>query len=183
MGQIVGKIEVPLEVLDEEYLLRIVYHPFHYSESKDCLKPEVFMPTPVERDEVSILRFSYCDLDFCKSFAITKSNKKFIGLTYLKCSEVREIRFDSFYGGNPIATPLDDNLNKRVDSPIYADDKGVPSHGDIKYNFDISDAHKPIKQELSRHIFKPLVNLCISRFYKDNNLDSNDWCGEKILFH
>lgn len=189
------RVEVPDNIVDDEYLGRIVLHSFHYSETKDKLRPEAFMPSPSERDEVSILRFTYTNIDFCKMRGILIAERrnnpqypcKFIGIAFISCKEVKDApinndskgNIDENFSANPIATPLCVEEKLRTDRPIYTNDEGIPCHGDIKFDIDVYE-HTPIKQKYKKRVFQPLANLAEAKFFKDSNTITNVWKGDAI---
>lgn len=186
-----GKI-VPLEIDKEEGLSRIILHSFHYSRSKNKLRPEAFLPRPNERNEISILREEYTTLDFCKSHGLKMAKVKskpnntctFIGVAILYSYELDQISDDErvkerHFKVSSNASPLDQNDKLRdLSEDVFIDDDGIPSHGSIIYDGLDAESHKPICPEFKRLVIKEMVSLAQPRLKKDMNLDVEGWMGE-----
>ncbi|MGV6862602.1 MAG: hypothetical protein ACWA41_12585 [Putridiphycobacter sp.] len=178
------KIEIPLNIGANEFIGRIILYSFHYSKSRKKIRPEAFLPSPNEKNEISTLRFQYTNEHFCKSHGMNIASRRsacdFIGLVFLKCSEITNAPIDSEFTATPNATPLgiDGNL-RSTDSPIFTTDDGIPSHADIVYNFDVVQ-DKPMKQSFKKKVLKPLLNLTKDRFFKDMDTSKSEWIGEEI---
>jgi hypothetical protein len=182
-------LEIPLEIDPNEYLVRIILHSFHYSERKKKVRPEAFLPTPSEVDEISVLRGQYTKVKFCKGHGIKLANLKtrvdnpctFIGLFFIKDQEISEISDKCQAAScNSKASPLDDKDQLRSDLPIKIDDPGLPMHADIKYSLKV-ESDKPMNQLLKQDIIKAFCNLANdNRLFKDETLDSEEWNGDAI---
>lgn len=183
-------MEIPLEIEPNECLVRIILHSFHYSESKKKVMPEAFLPSPVEKDEISVLRFNYSDANFCKrhglQIAESKSRDshpcKFIGVVCLYVHEILCISEKAtVVSCQPNASPLDEKNEVRIDRPILKGDPGLPMHADLKYSFKITQ-DKPMNQFLKQQIIK---EFCIkandNRLFRDLNLGTSDWSGDVII--
>lgn len=181
-------MEIPLDIDTEEALARIILHSYHYSESKNKIRPEAFTPSPDEVDEISVLRYRYTNSDFCKVRGLTIASRrntlehpcKFIGLAFLFNKEVNEISstLDEI-SCKAIASPYDENDNLRTDSPIMSTDSGIPMHADIKYSITV-EQDKPINQLVKQHIAKNFCKLAQPRFFKDTDKETQTWVGDAI---
>lgn len=182
-------MKIPLDIGLEESLGRIILHSFHYSESKKKIRPEAFIPSPHEIDEISVLRYEYTNANFCKIRGLiiaerrnTPANPcKFVGVAFLYNKEVNGISETSEdCSCRAIATPLDENDKLRVTGDtILITDAGVPMHADLKYSFEVVQ-DKPISQIAKSKIIKNFCGIAQNRFFKDVDLENKNWVGEPI---
>ncbi len=185
-------IEIPREIDSGEYLSRIILHSFHFSHKKNKIKPEAFLPSPSEGDEISVIRYNYSDISIIKQrglqIAHTRNTIKnpctFIGVAFLTAESVIHAPIgnessETLFTATPISSPLDSLNNLRTESPIFKSDEGLPSHADIKYNVNIIE-HRPLSQKFKLHVLKPLVRAVNGNFFKDNIITSEDWYGDEI---
>lgn len=181
-------MEIPLDINEEESLGRIILHSFHYSESREKIRPEAFIPSPSEIDEISVLRYVYTNSDFCKQqglFIAQRKNKpnnpcKFIGVAFLFNKEVNAVSDNATnVSCQAIASPYDEKEVKRQDSPVLITDAGLPMHADLKYSVTV-EQDKPISQLVKQHIAKKFCEIAQSRFFKDDDLENPKWVGTPI---
>jgi hypothetical protein len=172
--------EIPLQMSEEELLVRGIVHPLFYSNSDDALKREAFLPPP-NKNDVSLLRHRYTNDDFCKkhSKSLKIGDNKYCGLaTFLhfhifNLNKLEDIEITAEIK----ATPIDCKNNYRTDTPIFIDDLGLPMHADLLYASPIikgepQTKHRKYAQKLSK----------IAYFIKDVNPLSEKWENEKICW-
>lgn len=88
---------VPVEVNNSEAVVRGVYHKMNFDRSNQ-LKSNVFR-SPVNKDEISVVRLDYCNINFCRSHfkQIEKPEgdyRKYYGFFHLLVHEVRSVQSD-----------------------------------------------------------------------------------------
>lgn len=179
LKKLMGK-EIPLQMSNKELLVRGIVHPLFYSNSEDALKREAFLP-PSNKNDVSLLRHSYTNDDFCKkhSKSLKIGTNEYCGLaTFLHLhifdlNKLKEIEITTEIK----ATPIDGENNYRTDSPIYIDDLGLPMHADLIYALPIikgepQTKHRKYAQKLAK----------IAYFIKDKNPSIEKWVSEKICW-
>lgn len=90
--------DLPLEIDNEEHLVRAVLTPFHFKTKKgvDVLQPRVFRST-AGVDEVSVIRVTHKGPDFCKQkgkelTAVPLRN--YCGFLVIKAADIRELQCD-----------------------------------------------------------------------------------------
>jgi len=154
--------EWPLEVENEEIIVRGLCSPYHWSVSKNKLKPEAFEPTP-GTDEVSVMRYVILNANGCKekakAIADPSENKIYQGVACLRASAIRSAGVDV--------------VDSRIEYLGHADIKlGIsrPTNGD-----------PPSPQDVKRlrQIGKDLLK--ITKTYLDPNPASETWSGESML--
>ena len=174
---------IPEEIAKEEPIIRLIFTRFHYSTSKDKLRPEAFMPSPREVNEFSVMRFNYTDIDSCKErgLNIIKGDASFIGVAFFLNQDINEISY-GYEDGNcsVVFTPLDINNSLRKERPVNQDDDGTPSHSDVRFEMFEIEENKPMKQRC-KVIAKKILAKAKDRFYKDDNLSVTTWQGSDII--
>lgn len=178
-------IEIPFVFEEEEPMVRCIGHYLYYSKSKAKLKPTAYLPPP-DSNEVSLIRKRYTSENRCKEHA--KAIKKG-GYTYcgLARTYVRDLLYNSedytFDNGDNVITeleftPLNENNEKREDSPILSEDPGLPSHADLIYNW------TPVKGQNApnaiKRIAKKISESPQTIFFEDPNPETDDWNGLNI---
>lgn len=135
---------VSKSISEDEPCVRCVMHPMMYSESKQLLKREAVLPAP-NRNDVSLLRLNYTNIDFCishgKKLSNTNASFKCLAILYGKdlkelnnLSDLKntqwsgiksEIRYGPMHQGHYV-----------LDKDVYVDDDDVelPMHADLTYN-------------------------------------------------
>jgi hypothetical protein len=164
---------IPQIVSDDEILVRAIFHSLFYSKSDKKIKKEAFLPPP-QRVDVSTLRLSYTTRDFCKNHAlsITIRNNTYIGLALIKVAFIRNNKdivdvISTYY----------DEFGKLVQrEEIYSNDKGLPMHADILYNF-TPTIEEPIPQKI-----RVLANEIAKNatFYEDPYPSEKNWNGSEF---
>lgn len=179
LKKLMGK-EIPLNMSNEELLVRGIVHPLFYSNSDDALKREAFLP-PSNKKDVSLLRHCYTNDDFCKkhSKSLKIGSNEYCGLaTFLHLhifdlNKLEEIEITTIIK----ASPIDNDNNYRTDSPIYIDDLGLPMHADLLYEYPILKGEPQTKH---RKYAQKLAKLAY--FIKDKNPSTVKWENEKICW-
>ena len=136
MGEVIDKT-----ILSDEECARCVYSPFHYSESKNKLKREAFLPK-VGDDCISLLRLRYCDYEYCINHGIKISNppdKVFCVIAVLTSNVLNNINSTFETEGlstSIVASPMNGNDYVDPQTDVFVDDVNVstPMHADMKYN-------------------------------------------------
>lgn len=80
---------LPLNIVDEERVVRAVRVPQHFDPKKKRLKPAAFRP-PAGSSVVSVIRNAMGD-DFCKNKAVEILNDHYIGLAAIRAGDVRQL--------------------------------------------------------------------------------------------
>ncbi len=173
-------IEIPLKISKNELLIRGVLHPIFYSNSKNKLKREAFLPPP-NKEDVSILRHKYTDDHFCKSHskALKIGESNYCGIATFINNHINILNDDLSLSikANTKASPIDENNNYRIDNPIYKTDSGLPMHADLIY------AEKLIKGEPNTKHREYAEKLSkIAYFIKDEDVENNKWTNEGICW-
>jgi hypothetical protein len=136
------EVAIPNKVANDETLVRALLHPLLYSQSKNKIKREAFLP-PIEKNDVSVLRLNYSDSNSCKNFAanIVIPNQTYCGLGIVLCGSIREANSEenklddgTVISCDVLATPLDERGILSTKEIILATDKGAPMHADIVYS-------------------------------------------------
>ncbi len=136
MGEVIDKT-----ILSDEECARCIYSPFHYSESKNKLKREAFLPK-VGGDCISLLRLRYCDYDYCINHGIKISNppdKIFCVIAILTQNILTTLNEDfdtDELKASIVYSPMNGNDYVDTQIPVYENDANVstPMHADMKYN-------------------------------------------------
>jgi len=172
--------EIPFTIDTKELLIRGIVHPMFYSNSDMTIKREAFLPPPNQKD-VSLLRHSYTNDNFCKK-RISKlklGNNVYCGMATFHMFHINEIkniipineRIDVEVNG----TPLDAN-DKYIDSPpVYTNMPGTPMHADLVYEFPIVKG-----QPQTKHRKYASLLAKISNYFNDPTPESSVWLGEKL---
>jgi hypothetical protein len=88
-------VEVPFEVKDKERIIRAVYSSMNFK--KNELRDNV-LRSPKNKDEVSVTRLDYCDIEFCrqrfKNAEVPDKNRSYWGFFMLLVDEVRNVGSD-----------------------------------------------------------------------------------------
>lgn len=174
---------VSRSVEDEEIIVRGLVAPLLWSQNKKRFKKEAFMPPPNSND-VSVLRLSYTDDNFCKRHASSLQipNNVYVGLAVVLPKYIRNVNKsipNNEVEVNVVSTPIDEE-NKVVplDVVVYTNDKGLPMHADILY----SEANK--KEEIGNPREKiGQISMAISKSAKGENdpdPDSDTWKGTPL---
>lgn len=153
---------IPREVADGERIARSIYHPLYFkSNDRTKVLPIAYRP-PYDKDEISVDRFDYSDIDSLKKAAVKRANpscrKNYFGFAVLIAREIREIR-PCYLKYSPILNQpnCEDNI----------------SHADIHIGYTIQKQVK-IPSQIN-YIFEELSSK--SMVYDDNNGPQDKWGG------
>lgn len=183
---------IPLNIDEDEILVRCIGSEIFYSTKKQRIASTAFLP-PRESNEVSLIRLSYASTHICKAHAkslkirdyiycglsITKA-KSFLEATSLLGPTKPTYKDETEVELNVVATPLDNEGNKREEEEIYVTDDGLPSHADLLYNF------TPVEGKTAPNALKKIARYLSKNpptiFFKDENIESTDWEGPALEF-
>lgn len=174
---------IPKKVLEKELIVRIIFHPFHYSISNSKLKESAFLPAP-SRNDVSVLRRDYTSDDFCKSHSqkINFKNNNYCGMSTFKNDDVISLLKNGGFKFSVglFATPLADmfvtlwNLIWRL--RICKNDPGNPFHSDLIY--DSSHVKEGEVHTEMRRFAKSLAKT--AAYHNDPNPTGQGWSGTPL---
>jgi hypothetical protein len=118
--------ELPIEVSDEETLVRAILTPAH--EKKNRLKPAAFR-SKGGTDQVSVMRHDYLGSDFCKrkalEISVNSQINSYIGLAAISAAAIRAAGStvtdsrDEFWGHAHISHGI---INPPPNEPLSAED-------------------------------------------------------------
>jgi hypothetical protein len=170
---------IPQAVGDDENIVRIIFHPLHYSNSKNSIKREAFLP-PEGKKDVSLIRLSYSSENRCKKIAktINLPSGKYVGLSVSTVIAIRQaIRSQSPLAGVDIfSSPLTKVFCPgKFSNFIIIISYKTPEHADLKYP--ISPKRGEPNTEL-RVLANEIKNMF--KFYKDPEPLSKCWRGGKL---
>lgn len=170
---------IPRSIAPAETLIRGIVHPYFYSQSKQRLKPEAFLPPPNKRD-VSVLRLSYTNPHFCKQHCQglrVGTDGHYVGMAALTADAVAQANaLPQVAGAVTVeATPLDVTLQPMLaDVPTTAD-SGLPMHADILYREPVQrGVPNPAAQQAARFL---LGKTC---YYADPQPAVSGWEGADL---
>lgn len=173
---------IPKEI-QNELIVRIIFHPFHYSISSSKLKESAFLPPP-KRNDVSVLRRDYTSDNFCKahSFKVVFRNNQYCGMSTFQSSDIVSILKDGGFRFSVglFATPLADKIvwlwNFIWYFRICKNDPGNPYHSDLIYGLD-AVIEGEVYTEMRRYA-RILAKRAV--YYNDPNPTSQDWEGQPL---
>lgn len=151
-------IDWPLDIGDEEVIIRGICSPFHASASKKKLKADAFEPTP-GTDEVSVLRHAIIDANGCKAHAKAiadpASGKTYQGVAALNAGAIRHV-------GAQISDSRAEFLG----------------HADIKLGVVRPlENDPPSPEDIQRLTAIKRALLKIAKYHPDSDADSDIWSG------
>lgn len=86
---------LPLDIANEEKIVRVIMTPSHVNQRKNTLKPAAFRPR-AGTDEVSVIRHTHMGSDFCKlkgqSIAADNTKVRYVGLASLTADQIRNTK-------------------------------------------------------------------------------------------
>lgn len=157
--------DIPTEVSEDEILVRGIVKSLFYSGKK--LTDKSFLPPP-NRNDVSVLRHSYTNSDFCKNHAagLKIGSNVYTGLAVLLAKSVHEVNSGIFILSN----------GERLSISIKATPQpNLRMHADILYSH-VLDDDEP--KTLMRKIAKELIKK--SHYLNDPNPNMPGWHGKEI---
>lgn len=145
--------DIPVEVTDPEKIIRAVVSPFHIDQKKNRLRKAAFRSKP-GTDEVSVIRATYKDADFCKSKGREAAGEKeYVGLAVLTASQIR-----------------------RAGSEVHDSRSEYCGHAHISHGI-IERPHEPLPPELNTRL-ETLRDCAI--FYLDPQPQTSGWNGPAL---
>lgn len=179
------KIEktIPDSFSANELLVRGIFTPLFYSQSKQKLREGAFLPPP-NKNDVSILRHDYSNDNACKNHClkINIKNNSYCGLATFLVKHITELSIKHEVNNSVYLryTPLQEDLDTLIEKrPVFVTDKGVPMHADIYYEGEFA-AYKP--QTKFRKFAKHLAQDT-SIYFQDPQPYLEGWSGEKLFWH
>jgi len=164
-----SKVSIPLEILEDELIVRGIVHPLFYSKKK--ISDNAFLPPPKGRKDVSVLRHDHTDSHFCKnhSSSLRIGENTYCGLGVLLAKSVDEVNKAEEYkleNGELINIILKATPNHQ---------ENLPMHADIIYSHSMDDDEP---KTLMRKIAKALKNK--SEYLNDPYPNESNWKGKEI---
>jgi hypothetical protein len=160
-------------------LVRAIVHPLYYSNTKNSLKREAFLP-PANEVEVSLLRLYYTNANFCKNHSakLNINNQQYCGLSTLNLTQIETLNNDVTLNTNVQlkGTPLDENNNYRIQPPIFTIDSGLPMHAGLIYNTPLSPG---TVQTNYRQFASKLAKM--ATYFGDPSPKVKNWKGDKLV--
>ncbi len=150
--------DIPVEIADEEKIVRAVKTPQHVHKKKPKLKPAAFRPPP-ERDDLSVMRKDHMGANACKAQAQSLSKppvSTYCGLAVIGASEVRGTK-----------ASLVDSREGQFCGHAHIE-QGVPAPAP-------GESAPPWLQEK----YKMLSDA--ARFYVDPEPEREGWTGEDLI--
>lgn len=147
---------------EQEKIARSFFTPMNIHKSKKTLLNNTFR-TPPNKDEVSVNRLDYTNLNFCKKVSKKieqpQNKRSYFGIAIIKAKEIFNLDCDILY--TPITEPESEINLFHSDIKIgYSPKKGVPLPS--KYQFKINALTKA------------------ARLYVDPNPELENWCGDNL---
>lgn len=151
---------IPVDIAEHEIIVRMLFIPYHVDVEKKKIKSAAFK-SPYYKDEVSVIRHTYKNADFCKRKARKidrnerkkRTNKRFNGFAVLSASEIRH------HGSN-----------------VFDSRKVYCGHADIKHDY-MPEPYKPCPPGINDRISELAKR---ARYYSDPQPDSKVWQGDKL---
>lgn len=171
---------IPRVVGDLELLIRGIVHPMFYSNSKNNLKREAFLP-PLLSTDVSLLRLQFTDATFCKKHSKTLRlpNNSYCGLAAVVAAQVEKINIDKAcepVEAAIIGSPMDKQREYYHRLRLaYTWDAGLPMHADLRYNV---MQEKGVPNTRLRKFAEEILKVSV--YYSDPNPSELNWNGQNI---
>lgn len=174
--------EIPYALSNSELLIRGIQHPMFYSNSKNEVKREAFLPPP-ERRDVSILRREFALNDSsCKAHckAVKFPNNFYCGMATFLNSHISEINSlpDIKTFVEVKGTPINEQGEYITTLPIFTNTPGLPMHADILYDIptikgEPNTEHRIYANKLAKKV----------KYLHDPTPTENNWRGEKLNYN
>jgi hypothetical protein len=146
--------EIPIDIADEETIVRAVKTPAHYKKNK--LATAVFRPRAGETS-ISVMRQIMGD-DFCKAKAVDIGGNQYVGLLTIKASAIRTI-------GSTVGDSREEYLG----------------HADLDHGFPSAPANDPAGAEDFARMTERCQELKnASNFHLDPAPAAKGWAGSKL---
>jgi hypothetical protein len=153
--------DLPVEIADEENIVRVIFCPSHIDTNKNKLKPAAFRPRP-HMDEVSVIRHTYMGSDFCKGKAkeIARHNPNiaYAGLAVLRAHKIRA-----------------------TGSTIHDSREEYCGHAHISHGIELPSPHEPLYAQVNMDVTERCRALRDkARYYADPNPAADLWEGQSL---
>lgn len=179
---------IPKEIDNDEVIVRGIFHPFHWSNSKKKLKREALLPPSGSRD-VSTLRLKYTNEHFCKRHVKKIAEEvpayTYCGLATFFAGSIEKTNQEAI-GKNSnqdifielVFSPMDDQKRYRTDFPIYDTDNGLPMHSDILYSQAMPEKGKP------QTGFRIIADTLLTKIdmFVDSSPSLDRWTGPSLRY-
>ena len=151
--------DIPIEVAGTEKIVRIVTVS-HVNDSRTKLKPRAFRSRP-GYDEVSVIRHTYKDANFCKAKAqelTATSGIEYVGLAVLVVQRVRA-----------------------AGSEVHDSREEFCGHAHISHGIMPGTPNEPLSPEDNLTLDKRVEALCsAAKYQRDPQPEAENWAGEEL---
>ena len=177
-----GKI-IPEKFHKDDIIVRGIFTPLYIS-SKKILREGAFLPPPKRQErDVSVLRHSYTDDNFCKNhcYKINLGQSYYSGLAFFLIKHMEDLvnkhnLQDSVYMR---FSPLQEDYRTPItERPIFTHFRGLPMHADIYYNGEFT----PGKPQTKFRLFAKELATNFSYYFEDPQPNEPGWIGKKIKY-
>lgn len=171
---------IPEKINQKELLIRGIVKPLFFK--KKLTYNSLLPPNRGNRNDVSVLRYEYTNLNFCKSHTkgLKLGEATYCGLAALKPEDIYEI--NSLYkkeledseilvSCNVKSSPLDQNGNE-LRHPVYDETPGLPMHADLIYNINRNQEVETCLREYAKKLIDKV------QFIPDNHPEEDNWVEE-----
>jgi hypothetical protein len=152
--------DIPIEIADEEKIVRAVISPYHVNASKTKLRTSVFRSRP-GADEVSVIRQEFKGSDFCKAKGCeiaAKARAECIGLAVLRSRQIRH-----------------------VGSEVHDSREEYCGHAHISHGIVQPPPNEPLPVKQLQELDRKLEALRDSAlYYRDPSPQANSWTGPEL---
>jgi hypothetical protein len=153
--------EIPVAIADGEKIVRAIIHPFHVDRKKQRLKKDAFKSRS-GTDEVSVIRGTYKDADFCKAkgreVGVASARGEYVGLAVLLARQIR-----------------DANSEVRDSRNVYC------GHAHISHGIVAPPPNEPLPPDQRLALDKKLETLRnAAAFHADPDPERDGWSGPPL---
>lgn len=152
----------------------------YFSNSDNAIKREAFLP-PANSSDVSLLRRSYTNDNFCKKrlSKLKLGDNIYCGIATFFKFHVEEIKNTIVLADrvevNVMGTLLDENDSYITNPPVFKKTPGTPMHADLVYETPIVKGQPNTKhRKFASNLAKK------ANYFSDPNPKSSKWEGEKL---
>ncbi|MGV3684385.1 MAG: hypothetical protein ACO1NS_02080 [Daejeonella sp.] len=181
----INREKIPIDISQDEIILRVLFDPSFYNKKKDSLTRKAFWPKATGDDEeqrrrVSVMRRQYStDTDCKKSSRAIRMNGDYVGFVSFMGVHIEHVN-KLKYGVTASLefTPLDKKGNYIHSKLAYVNQPGSPMHAELVYDFplipnDPNPSHRLFAEELAT-LLKDSVHL-------DPEPGSTSWLGGAMV--
>lgn len=168
---------VPKNVENNEILVYFIFDKDFKNKkisASKIISKNIFLPN---KGSVSLQRNKYCNESCCKIIAKKiQNNRNFVGFVIFRKKDFEKVKLEykkndrKDFEAELTASPLDENLLPTKKKNIYSEDKGNPTHAEIKYlNPAVQEDEKPNTaiRSFSRKFYKK-CSLIIDKKPEEN---------------